>query len=465
MKLLRGLGIATMLLLIGQHVNAEEVNLQTTSVLNHNGLSYIPTKMVTEQLKAPVTWNNQDKTLTIKKADATISFKTGESTAKINGKVVATTPIVVKEGVSYLPLRFIAEALHMNVQWNAGVITLTTYDKYTVKKGDYLYKISQEFGVPVSEIQKINNLKDDKIQIGQILYLKPALGASNDGKSNGAGTGDASKANETKTSDTTINDGTTNKASKTNDSKTNGTSKSTIIYDDMLDDVIVNPPATTLPNEEKESSGKNNVENTAGTQNTKSASFEYATYVVKKGDYLSKISADYKVSLKDLLAANDLTETSILQIGDELLLPKRVIPIQSTVREQFGEYLDWWEEAQYVFPIGEIATVTDFETGVSFQVRRSYGTNHADCEPLTADDTEKAKEVWGEFSWDTRAVLVHVGERTVAASMSFMPHDIESILDNDFDGHFDIHFKNSTRHKDGKIDNYHQEKIKIAAGL
>ena len=438
MKTIRSLGIATILLLGAQSVGAEEISLPTKSVLNQNSVSYVPTKMVTNQLKARVGWNNQDKRLTISKDNTTILLKMGESKANVDGKVVSTTPIVVKEGVSYLPLRFVAETLHMKVQWSPEAITLTTYDQYIVQKGDYLQKISRKFGLSVEEIQKINNLKDDKLQIGQVLYLKSVPSTSKE---------------------------------------TNLKEDSNVIYDDMLDTApaSANPsPSQEKTNNETNLADKTNAGNketpdketqNKAPQNNGTANFEYTSYVVKKGDNLSKISSENKISLKDLLAANNLTEASIIQIGEQLLLPKRVIPVTSRVSDQYGEYLDWWTEAQYVFPIGEIATVTDFETGVSFQVRRSYGANHADCEPVTAEDTAKAKDVWGGFSWNTRAVLVQVGDRTIAASMSFMPHDIESILDNDFVGHFDIHFKNSTRHKDGKIDNYHQEKIKVAAGL
>lgn len=422
MKLLKGLGFATFLFIGAQHVGAEEIALPTKSVLNHNSLSYAPTKMVTNQLKAPVTWNNQEKTLTIKKDNTTIFIKVGESKANVNGQIVATAPIVVKDGVSYLPLRFVAETLNMKVKWSKEVITLNTLDKYIVQAGDYLYKISQNFGLSVEEIKEINNMKDDKLQVGQVIYLKPNLELSN---------------------------------------KTYPKEVSSVVFDDKLDDTSVIAAPLDKNSEDKIEPKENN-----GEPNSKdTTTAKYTRYIVKKGDYLSKISSEYKISLKDLLAANNLTESATLQIGDQLLLPIRVIPVQSKVSDEYGEYLDWWTEAQYVYPIGEIATVTDFETGVSFQIRRSYGANHADCEPVTAEDTAKAKEVWGGFNWNTRAVLVQVGERTIAASMSFMPHDIESILDNDFDGHFDIHFKNSTRHKDGKIDNYHQEKIKIAAGV
>jgi hypothetical protein len=133
---------------------------------------------------------------------------------------------------------------------------------------------------------------------------------------------------------------------------------------------------------------------------------------------------------------------------------------------KYGEYLDWWTEAQYVFLINKVATVTDFKTGRSFQVKRTIGANHSDTEPLTAADAAIIKEVWGgQYSWAERAVIVNVDGRKIAGSMASMPHDIEYIKDNNFPGHFDIHFRNSTRHVDGTVSEAHQRQIQIAAGL
>jgi len=44
-------------------------------------------------------------------------------------------------------------------------------DTYTVKKGDTLWGISQEYGTTVSELKKANNLKSDLINIGQTLKI------------------------------------------------------------------------------------------------------------------------------------------------------------------------------------------------------------------------------------------------------------------------------------------------------
>jgi LysM repeat protein len=43
---------------------------------------------------------------------------------------------------------------------------------YTVKKGDTLSEIAQKHKTTVSKLKKLNNLKSDKLQIGQKLKLK-----------------------------------------------------------------------------------------------------------------------------------------------------------------------------------------------------------------------------------------------------------------------------------------------------
>lgn len=48
----------------------------------------------------------------------------------------------------------------------------TTNDYYIVEKGDTLYSISRKFNIPVDTIKQINNIKDNIISIGQILYLQ-----------------------------------------------------------------------------------------------------------------------------------------------------------------------------------------------------------------------------------------------------------------------------------------------------
>src|SRR5690606_32806376 len=101
-----------------------------------------------------------------------------------------------------------------------------------------------------------------------------------------------------------------------------------------------------------------------------------------------------------------------------------------------------------------------------FRIKRTIGANHADCEPLTAQDAAVLKQVWGgAYSWKERAGIIEVGGRRLAASRSSMPHGIEYIADNNFNCHFDVHFRNSTRHADGLVTAAHQEQVRRAAGV
>ncbi|MDO6355226.1 hypothetical protein Q3V94_09125 [Caloramator sp. CAR-1] len=153
----------------------------------------------------------------------------------------------------------------------------------------------------------------------------------------------------------------------------------------------------------------------------------------------------------------------------------------------YGELLDW-SVAKEVFSIGSKARVIDLLTGKSFYVIRTYGHLHADVEAASKEDTEIIKDIWNGFSWERRPVIVEVNGRRIAASMTSMPHagvdsapegkivngrsggygrgmNLDKIKGNGMDGHIDIHFLNSRRHKDGAVDKDHQEMIKKAAGF
>jgi peptidoglycan DL-endopeptidase LytF len=196
-----------------------------------------------------------------------------------------------------------------------------------------------------------------------------------------------------------------------------------------------------------------------------SSSSDYLTHTVISGDTIWDLSVKYGIPQSELLKANNLKLNSPISIGQKLIVPQHQIAVQKVVSSRHGEHLDWWTEAQYVVPIGKTFKVKDFATGKSFMVKRTIGANHADCETVTVRDSNMAKSIWNGYSWKERPVIIEVDGRKIAASMSFMPHDVEFINNNGIRGHFDIHFKNSTRHKDGKVDSDHQRQINIAAGV
>ena len=126
--------------------------------------------------------------------------------------------------------------------------------------------------------------------------------------------------------------------------------------------------------------------------------------------------------------------------------------------------VDWFKgNIQTVFPTGTIATVTDVDTRISWQVKRTGGWWHADAQPLTSQDTARMfRACGGVWSWQRRAIWVTVGNTTYAASMNCMPHNeggSDSMPYNDFDGCFCIHFLNSKVHGRNCVDADHQAAI------
>lgn len=215
----------------------------------------------------------------------------------------------------------------------------------------------------------------------------------------------------------------------------------------------------------------------------------YQAYTVEQGDTLWTLAEKFAIPYTELCSANKMNDSTLIYAGMKLTIPVHHVPVTSTVSSKHGEYLDWWTQAQYVVPIGAVFQVVDFRTGKAFNAKRTTGANHADCEPLTAADTAAMKAVWGGvFSWNTRSVLIKYNGRTIAASAASYEHagnenaaggawtdwrsgdygagyNYDWVKGNNYNGHFDIHFKNSTTHNTGAVSASHQANIKTAAGL
>ncbi|RKD29128.1 peptidoglycan-binding domain-containing protein [Thermohalobacter berrensis] len=157
---------------------------------------------------------------------------------------------------------------------------------------------------------------------------------------------------------------------------------------------------------------------------------------------------------------------------------------------RYGEYIDWWTKVKgSLVNWYDVLTVRDLDTGITFKVKVTGGTNHADVEPLTVQDALALKKVWGgTYSWKRRAVIVYTKGRAIAASMNGMPHagidskpsrvwvnwrsgdygagtNYDTVKGNGFDGHVCLHFKNSKTHSTNRKDEGHQTQVKRAAGL
>ncbi len=82
------------------------------------GTTFLPFRYLAEAMRASVTWNEESREVVMRWGSRSIAFAATGSSAWIDGKQVPLEPAVVeRNGVVYVPIRFFAEALGAMVIW------------------------------------------------------------------------------------------------------------------------------------------------------------------------------------------------------------------------------------------------------------------------------------------------------------------------------------------------------------
>ncbi|PZD95594.1 hypothetical protein DNH61_13800 [Paenibacillus sambharensis] len=413
-----------------------------------NDTVYVPIRIISESLQAAVSWDPATRTVVIRQNTDTITIQIGSPSAVVNGRTIATPSAFLYQGTAMVPLRFVGEALGLDVSWDGDAKRAILQTKsallsvsspfHIVGAGESLWRISQLYNTSIDALRKANNLPGDLIQQGQQLVIPRAFHTVSSGESlwiiaRNYGVSVHALAAANRLASDKISPG------------------------GRL--VIPAAPKTMTAAPEQALAAPQTPPASAGATAT------YRSHTVRSGDNLWSISQQYGMPYLDLLKLNGMTDNTVLRIGQSVRVAVYHVPIKQAVSSRHGEVLDWWTEARYVFSTGKTATITDFQTGRTFRVKHTMGGNHADSEPLTARDAQIMKEIWGgSYSWTPRAILVEVDGRRLAAAMHSFPHGDDTIANNNYNGHFCIHFLNSQRHSDGRIQESMQKQVAIAAG-
>lgn len=97
-------------------VNGQIKNYDTPPMIK-DGTTYIPIRGVSETFEAKVGWNQEEKKVTIIKENKTISFVAYSDKAIINDIEQTYPGSYIYAGRTYVPLRFVGEALDLSVGW------------------------------------------------------------------------------------------------------------------------------------------------------------------------------------------------------------------------------------------------------------------------------------------------------------------------------------------------------------
>ncbi|AST06130.1 copper amine oxidase [Anoxybacillus flavithermus] len=101
--------------------------LQTdTSPIMVNNRILVPFRAIVQSTGANVFWNANTKQVTVQKNKKVIFLTVQSSTAIINDQTVTLdAPPIIYKGRTFVPVRFIAEALDANVQWTGNEVRLS----------------------------------------------------------------------------------------------------------------------------------------------------------------------------------------------------------------------------------------------------------------------------------------------------------------------------------------------------
>lgn len=115
-------------------LNGELVKFSDQYPIIDNGTTLVPIRAVSEMLDADVDWNQEKGIATVVKGDKTIELHTGTTTAYINDEEYELeVSAEVVNNRTLVPLRFVAEALDMEVIWHGETRMVELVSKGVIK--------------------------------------------------------------------------------------------------------------------------------------------------------------------------------------------------------------------------------------------------------------------------------------------------------------------------------------------
>lgn len=106
-------------------VNGNESQLDTAPIIQ-NGRTLLPLRAVVEGLGGSVAWEDETRTAVFAKGDKVIFMTIGSNTAFVNTTeyTMDVEPVIIN-GRTMLPIRFVAENLGFQVEWEETTQTIT----------------------------------------------------------------------------------------------------------------------------------------------------------------------------------------------------------------------------------------------------------------------------------------------------------------------------------------------------
>lgn len=132
------------------------------------GRTFVPLRFVSEALEGKVTWDGASKMAIIEKGNTVIEMEIGSTNPVVDGESKALdAPARLENGRTLVPLRFISECFGASVQWDGESKTVIINDtpEIEVPDGDSGDSVSEDVYGDLS-----NDSKDDTSSVSEDVY-------------------------------------------------------------------------------------------------------------------------------------------------------------------------------------------------------------------------------------------------------------------------------------------------------
>lgn len=106
---------------ISVHVDGHELQDISQYTTLQNGRVYVPFRVLAEQIGANISWDNEQKRITLSRGQRVVEFWIGSKEYLVNGAKhrMDASPFIYQSR-TLVPVRFVAGALDFNVRWDAS---------------------------------------------------------------------------------------------------------------------------------------------------------------------------------------------------------------------------------------------------------------------------------------------------------------------------------------------------------
>ena len=158
------------------YLNGKEI--KDSEALLIDSLTYIPLRKLAESVRdCTIKYNDKTRTATVSYANTTISVTTGRRYISVNGRYFYCIGEVKNvNGSLYVPIRPLARALQLNVEWNSKTRSVelekaswTLEDAESYYNADELYWLSR-----IIEAEAGGEILEGKIAVGNVVLNRVA---------------------------------------------------------------------------------------------------------------------------------------------------------------------------------------------------------------------------------------------------------------------------------------------------